>query len=191
MPTSPGIPPWVSVVVLYARQVLADVRRRAGAAVDEPQAFEVHLDQEDRYRFRVDFGQQGVEPLIVDEPPPLGAGEGPNASRLLAGAVGHCLSASALFCLEKARIPVRGVHTTVSGRLERSDRGRLRVGGLTVHLHLDVDEADRQRMGRCLDLFEDFCVVTASVRQGIPVEVEVSSGDRAAVASLEVSGPHQ
>ena len=29
------------------------------------------------------------------------------------------------------------------------------------------------RLKRCLDLFEDFCVVTASVRQGIPVSVEV------------------
>ena len=31
-------------------------------------------------------------------------------------------------------------------------------------------------MARCKDLFEDFCVVTASIRQGIPVEVELMDG---------------
>ena len=32
---------------------------------------------------------------------------------------------------------------------------------------------DPSRAQRCLGLFEDFCVVTASVKQGIPVSVEV------------------
>ncbi|HET9077621.1 MAG TPA: OsmC family protein [Acidimicrobiales bacterium] len=146
------------------------------AAGPETGSFEVSLDQEDLYRFMVQFGQDGVEPLAVDEPAPLGAGAGPNASRLLAAAVGHCLSASALFCLSRARIPVHGVHTTVSGELGRNERGRLRIDGLRVKLDLDVADADRARMGRCLELFEDFCVVTASVRDGIPVEVEVASG---------------
>lgn len=142
----------------------------------EGESFEVRLDQEEMYRFMAQFvGQDGVEPLIVDEPAPLGAGAGPNASRLLATAVGHCLSASALFCMSRARIPVRGVHTTVVGALERNAQGRLRIGGLQVRIELDVDDADRPRMGRCLDLFEDFCVVTASVRNGVPVEVEVNS----------------
>ncbi len=32
---------------------------------------------------------------------------------------------------------------------------------------------DKDRIGRCLELFEDFCVVTASVRKGVEVEVQV------------------
>ncbi|HVA75415.1 MAG TPA: OsmC family protein [Acidimicrobiales bacterium] len=146
------------------------------SAVEDPTAstFEVRLDQQDLYRFGVDFGLADTEPLVVDEPPPLGEAAGPNASRLLAAAVGHCLSASALYCLNRARIPVSGVHTTVTGRTERNERGRLRVAGLAVTIDLDVAEADRPRMGRCLELFEDFCVVTASVRGGIPVEVNVA-----------------
>ncbi|MDE3206464.1 MAG: OsmC family protein [Acidobacteriota bacterium] len=143
------------------------------------EGFEVRLEQQDLYRFLALFDQDGVGPLAIDEPPPLGAGDGPNASRLLATAVGHCLSASSLFCLNKARVPVHGVHTTVTGEYQRNERGRLRIGGLKVHLHLDVDAADRPRMSRCLSLFEDFCVVTASVRDGIDVAVEVDTGDSA------------
>lgn len=33
--------------------------------------------------------------------------------------------------------------------------------------------ADAAALGNCLDVFEDFCVVTQSVREGIDVEVTV------------------
>jgi organic hydroperoxide reductase OsmC/OhrA len=55
----------------------------------------------------------------------------------------------------------------------RNQRGRLRIGGLKVRLAPDVRAEDRERIGRCLDLFEDFCIVTQSVREGLKVEVEV------------------
>lgn len=153
--------------------------------VDESAGFEILLDQEEDYRFRADFGVEGLEPWVIDEPPPLGASAGPNASRLVAAAVGHCLSASALYCLQRARIPVRGVHTSVKGATTRNEKGRLRIGGLQVTIELDVAEEDRARMGRCLALFEDFCVVTASVRSGIPVEVEVAGVDGQLPGSTE------
>jgi organic hydroperoxide reductase OsmC/OhrA len=135
--------------------------------------FELTLELQDGYRFLVDFDQDGVPPLLMDEPEPLGGGAGPNAARVLAAAVGNCLSASALYCLRRARIDVRGMHTTVGASIERNEAGRLRVTGVRVRIEPVVEESQRTRMRRCLELFEDFCVVTQSVRGGIDVEVEV------------------
>jgi hypothetical protein len=36
-----------------------------------------------------------------------------------------------------------------------------------------MPHADAGRLKRCEQLFEDFCTVTSSVRQGIPVNVSV------------------
>lgn len=133
----------------------------------------VTMDLIDGYKFLVDFQTPGVALLLIDEPPPLGAGEGPNASRLLAAAVGNCLSASALFCLRKARVDVRSMRTRVETELGRNEQGRLRVQRISVRLEPEIAEEDLPRAKRCLDIFEDYCVVTASVRGGVEVTAEV------------------
>src|SRR5574341_731864 len=139
----------------------------------EEKRFDVALTLRDGYAFSADFDQDGVPALLLDEPPPLGAGRGPNAVRLLAAAVGNCLGASLVHCLRKARVDVRGMRVAVEGTLVRNERGRLRVGEIRVRLAPDVPAEQRERMGRCLELFEDFCLVTESVRQGITVDVAV------------------
>ena len=137
--------------------------------------FEITLERAEDYRFVANFHQPGVPSLVVDETPPLGAGEGPNPARLLAVAIGQCLSSSALFCLNKARVPVHGMHTTVTGTMERNEQGRLRIGGLLVKLQPTISPGDQDRFARCLELFEDFCIVTESVRGGIVVDVRVEA----------------
>lgn len=141
------------------------------------ETFEVTLERTNAYQFTADFHQGDLPALVMDEPPPLGDGGGPNAARVLAAAVGHCLSASALFCLAKARVNVHGMRTIVRGTLVRDERGRLRIGGLAVRLHPRIAQDDRDRLGRCLELFEDFCIVTQSVRRGIDVQVAVEPVD--------------
>lgn len=143
-------------------------------------SFTITLERREGFRFDVDFGVEGVPPLLMDEPEPLGDGSGPNAARVLAAAVGNCLTASALYCLQRARIEVGAIRTTVSAQLERNEKGRLRVGGLDVRIEPEVAEEDRPRMKRCLELFEDFCVVTASVRRGVQVDVSVEPAAPAA-----------
>lgn len=134
--------------------------------------FTITLERVRDYEFTVRF--EGLDdPVTVDEPAPLGRDGGPSASRLLAASVGHCLSASLLFCLQKARVPVTGLRASVRTELRRNEQGRLRIGGLTVTLELGSGTAPGS-LDRCLSLFEDYCTVTDSVRHGIPVAVTVT-----------------
>jgi organic hydroperoxide reductase OsmC/OhrA len=144
--------------------------------------FTIAMDLDDDFRFLVDFDQEGVPPLLMDEPAPLGSGAGPNAARVLAAAVGNCLSASALYCMRRAHIDVLDMHTTVSATMERNEAGRLRVTSFDVRLQPVVEETELQRMRRCMELFEDFCVVTQSVRAGIDVGVTVEPASPALTA---------
>lgn len=136
--------------------------------------FSVDLTLEQGYQFSVDFHLAGVPELRVDEPAPLGRSSGPNAARLLAAAVGNCLAASLAYCLQRSRVPLRRLRATVEGTLVRNAKGRLRIGGLRVRLEPELETEGAERLRRCLELFEDFCLVTQSVRAGIDVEVEVA-----------------
>ena len=132
--------------------------------------FTLTVNRQQDYRFNVQFDLAGVPDLQLDEPAPLGAGEGPNASRLLAAAVANCLSASLLFCLGKFKQDPHGVTAHVTGKMVRNEQGRLRVGGINVDIRL---EQTVERLAHCAAQFEEFCVVTDSVRNGIPVTVQV------------------
>lgn len=140
--------------------------------MDDNREFALTLRQQEGYRFAVDFGG-GLPELVVDEPAPLGAGSGPNAARLLGAAVGNCLAASLAFCLQRSRIELRGLSVDVRGTIVRNEQGRFRIGGVAVRLAPDVAADDAERMQRCLGVFEDFCIVTQSVRQGLQVDVAV------------------
>ena len=135
--------------------------------------FSLDLERLHDYEFKTTFDDARLESIIVDEAEPLGHSKGPNPARLLGMAVGDCLSASLLFCLEKAKIAVNGVKTNVKGYMQRNEKGRMRIGKLDVHIIIDLGAEQQPRVGRCLELFEDFCVVTASVKKGIPVSVVV------------------
>ena len=124
------------------------------------------------YKFRAEF-DQAIPDLIVDELKPLGENAGPNPARLLSVAVGHCLSSSLLYCLSRARIKAKNLEATIKSIQERNNEGRLRIGRLEVQVRLDVDEKDKDRVPRCLDIFEKYCTVTQSVIKGIKVTVNV------------------
>ena len=56
----------------------------------------------------------------------------------------------------------------------RNEKGRLRIGKIDVSIMVELADGQYDRINRCLDLFEDYCIVTASVRKGIPVNVLVT-----------------
>lgn len=139
--------------------------------------FTLVMDQVQDYQFRVRFDKQGLPDLLLDEPPPLGRDAGPNPSRILATAIASCLSASLLFCARRAGAELGPIHTEVRMQLVRNEQKRLRVGKVEVVIDPRLPEAEREKARRCLEIFEEFCVVTESVRQGIDVSVQVKGLD--------------
>jgi uncharacterized OsmC-like protein len=142
----------------------------------EEQEFRTSIVLLDGYQFQVSFPDEAMPRLLMDEPEPVGKGEHPNAGLLLAAAVGNCMAASLTYCLRKARAEVKGMRAEVLTKLERDQRGRLRITAMKVVLHPELE--DEGMLVRCKDLFEDFCIVSQSVKRGIPVEVEFAPPGR-------------
>jgi organic hydroperoxide reductase OsmC/OhrA len=144
--------------------------------LSEDKVFTTRLTRVKDYQFKAEFDLPTIPELVTDEADPLGKNAGPNPSRLLSVAVANCLSSSLIFCFTKGRIDVDDLKASVETVTRRNEKGRWRVAALKVKLHPVIREEDISRSKRCLELFEDFCVVTESVRKGIEVSVDVDMG---------------
>lgn len=133
----------------------------------------ISLEQESDFAFRIAFEETALQPLLSDESSPLGHDRGPDPSRLLLAAIGNCLVASLLFALRKQSNQPGKLRAEITAVPMRNAQGRWRIPKAFVELQLPEGGEDYQRLDRVLQQFEDFCVVTQSVRQGIDVEVTV------------------
>ena len=150
----------------------------------------VAIRQDANYRFEIRFAD-GLPALQADEPPPLGEGAGPSPVQLLAAAVGNCLSASLVFALRKFKQSAEPVSTQIEATIGRNEKNRLRVQQLRVHLKLGVPAASLAHLDKVLAQFEDFCTVTQSIREAIPVVLEVRDSEGILVAGPGISATAQ
>lgn len=137
----------------------------------------ITLDLEDAYTFRVSFDGTDLDQLTTDEPPPLGQDHGPNPSRLLLTSVANCLSASLLFAMRKFKNEPGPIRTVIMARTERNAEGRWRIPKAWVEINLAEGAGSHDKLERILEIFENYCVVTQSVRDGMQVDVTVKDGD--------------
>ena len=132
----------------------------------------VELSQRNDYRFDIAFGND-VPLLTSDEPVPLGTGLGPSPVQMLCAAVGNCLSDSLLFAFRKFKQVPEPIQCVVTAEVGRNDDNRLRVLHMKAQIRMGVLAASLEQLSHVLEQFEEFCTVTQSVRQGIPITVEV------------------
>jgi uncharacterized OsmC-like protein len=135
-------------------------------------AITVKLKQDKDFRFAIHFGE-GVPVLYGDETPPLGGGTGPNPAQLLVAAVANCMSDSLLFAIRKFKQHPEPIQSEATASIDRNAENRLRVQHIEVKLTLGTAASSLAHLDRALEQFEEFCTVGQSVRQGIPVTVEV------------------
>ena len=132
----------------------------------------VTITRQSGYQFLVDFG--AWNPLLADEPAPLGTGVGPAPEHLLLASVANCLAASLLFAVQKYKQDPGDIVATAKAILGRNERQRLRIERIEVSIRLGKNAREIDRLDRVLAQFEDFCTVSMSVQQGIALSVAVS-----------------
>ncbi len=138
---------------------------------------QIKLVQQADFRFAADFGNAAIPQLITDEPPPLGSGHGPNPEQMLGAAVANCLAASLLFAMRKFKNDPSPLQAVATVNPVRNAQNRMRIGFIAVDLQLGVAANAITSLDRIIAQFEDFCVVTQSVRSAIPVAVRVLDVD--------------
>ncbi len=141
----------------------------------EEKKVKVGVKREEEMLFKCDLGQIKLENLYIDEKNKRESEKiGPNPSRLLGLAVLGCLSASFEFCLKKRNFPLEDLEATAEVTLSRTQKGFWRVKKIDCNIIPKISDPDAlKRANQCLKMFEQYCIVTESVRRGIDVNVNV------------------
>ena len=151
-----------------------DVHNMSAEEKVQKTTFKIELELIDKLQFNVKFDLPDVPDFLMDEPPIFGgSGLGPNAARAIAAGVSNCLSASLTFCLRKAKANLIGMKTIAQGTVGREE-GLLRLQKIDVKIYPKLgSEEDLEKLERCKGLFEKYCIVTESIRKGLPVDIEI------------------
>jgi uncharacterized OsmC-like protein len=150
-----------------------DIKTKVGIKLDEA---------ESQMIFKCDLGDMNVKDCYIDEEHPEETNMvGPNPSRLLALGVLGCLSASFIFCLKKRNFKVDDFAAEAEVSIARNEKGFLRIKKIDVNILPKITDPDAlKRAKQCLksakdgiSFFEQYCIVTQSVRSGIDVNVNL------------------
>ena len=125
--------------------------------------------------FRCDMGEMALKDCYIDETNQEEADMwGPNPAKLLGMALLGCLSASFIFCLKKRKLSVDDLKAEAEVIIGRNEKCFIRVKKINVNITSKIDAlASRKRADQCRKMFENYCTVTAAVREGIEVNVNL------------------
>lgn len=150
-----------------------DIKTKVGIKLDE---------SESQMIFKCDLGNLKVKDCYIDEEHREEVDMlGPNPSRLLALGVLGCLSASFIFCIKKRNFKVDDFTAEAEVVITRNKKGFWRIKKIDVNILPKITDPDTlKRAKQCLksakdgvSFFEQYCIVTQSVRSGIEVNVNL------------------
>jgi len=135
----------------------------------------VSLKLEKELIFKCDMGISKVKECYIDETNKKEVDMwGPNPARLLALAVLGCLSSSLVFCIGKKNLSLDDFEAEAEIVMARNEKNFWRVKEINIKLIPITDNEDIiKRIKQCEKFFEDYCIITQSVRDGIKVNVNL------------------
>ncbi len=110
----------------------------------------------------------------VDEPESFhGTNLGPSAVEYLLVGIGGCLGTTFIYCLKKGSIELNECKVLIDGTLSHiGPKNRLKLVNVDVEMKFSAKEtASKERINNCIKDFKENCIVTNSLADGMPIEV--------------------
>ena len=124
--------------------------------------------------FKLDMGKVKTGNFLIDDTNKGADKIGPNPSRLLASAVMGCMCASLLFCIGKKNLSFDDFEAEAEITTFKNEKNFWRVKEINIKMIPKTnDEAVIKRLKQCEKMFEEYCVITQSVREGITINLDL------------------
>ncbi|MBD3193714.1 MAG: hypothetical protein GF317_01565 [Candidatus Lokiarchaeota archaeon] len=133
--------------------------------------------------FQLEKTYKSLNTLLIDESLEEDKEKlGPDAASLLGMAVISCLSASFIFCLQKRNLSLDDLEANADISFKEPKKGYMRIDTINVNLKPKTKDSEvLKRMKQCIRelksghmFFEESCIITPSVREGINIHVNVN-----------------
>jgi uncharacterized OsmC-like protein len=136
---------------------------------------EVSLRWVGEKELEVSFDKADSHKLSIEASAELGGkGKAPDPNRVLAAAIGGCLTLSLLLNLQGFKASPKELTTRVRYTIGIGEQGLARFKSIDVEIKPVFGETVKKDfLKRITDNFQKFCTVTESVRKGIPVNVTI------------------
>jgi organic hydroperoxide reductase OsmC/OhrA len=143
---------------------------------EEIKKVNVNITLEKEMIFKCELGDIKVEECYIDDTNKDEVNMlGPNPSRLVGLAVLGCLSSSFIFCLKKRDFTLDNLKAEAEVKIGRNEKGFWRVKKINVNIDVKIDDPEtRKRADQCRKMFEQYCLVTQAIREGIDVELKMN-----------------
>ncbi|UCD02024.1 MAG: OsmC family protein [Promethearchaeota archaeon] len=135
----------------------------------------VNLKLEEQMLFKCDLGQNKMHNIYIDERQRKETDKiGPSPAKLLGLSLLGCLAASFEFCLRKRDFSIKDLDGTAEVIIARNEKGFWRVKKIDIDIIPLVDDPKmRKRADQCKKFFEQFCIISESLRKGFEVNINL------------------
>jgi len=115
--------------------------------------------------------------IHIDEPESFdGTDEGPSPVEFFLIGIGGCLGSTFAYCLQKQDVEIDKLEVVVDGQLKHvGPKLSLRLVNIEAELKITTRDNDSSdKIEKCVKSFQEYCIVTNSITQGVPIDVKVS-----------------
>ena len=115
--------------------------------------------------------------IQVDEPESFhGTDKGPSPVEFFLIGIGGCLGSTFTYCLQKQNVEIDTLEVVVDGQLKHAGpKMLLRLVNIEAELLITARDNDSsEKIEQCIKTFREYCIVTNSITQGVPLDVKVS-----------------